>query len=87
MACTLFAAGYKVLRLKLRDHGASHHLNRAFFHAARINEVIGAIAAAPRFDTTELLSVIRFSLGGIRGPAQNVQPRLAAALRSRLRSR
>jgi len=87
MACTLFAAGYNVFRLNLRDHGGSHHLNREMFHSARIDEVIGAIKAVRAFDTTDPLTLIGFSLGGsfslrvgLHGPAQGLQPALAIGI-------
>lgn len=87
MACTIYAAGYSVFRLNLRDHGDSHHLNREFFHSARIAEVLGAIKAVQRFEPGLPLYVIGFSLGGnfalrvgLRGPAADVQPRLAIGI-------
>ena len=39
----LFDRGYDVLRLNLRDHGDSHHLNEGIFHSCRIAEVVGAV--------------------------------------------
>jgi uncharacterized protein len=53
MACALFAAGYDVFRLNLRDHGGTHHLNREVFHSARIGEVLGAIRAVQALDTAQ----------------------------------
>ena len=35
--------GYDVVRLNLRDHGDSHHLNPEIFHSCRIAEVVGAV--------------------------------------------
>jgi predicted alpha/beta-fold hydrolase len=87
MACTVYAAGYDVLRLNLRDHGATHHLNRDFFHSARIAEVLHAIADAQTLTKAAPLYVIGFSLGGnfslrvgLHGPALGVQPRLAIGI-------
>ncbi|WP_028007648.1 YheT family hydrolase [Solimonas flava] len=87
MACTVYAAGFDVLRLNLRDHGGTHHLNREFFHSARIAEVLGAIAAAPVRAADAPLYVIGFSLGGnfslrvgLHGPAAGVHPRLAIGI-------
>src|SRR3546814_20301453 len=81
MACAVDAAGYSVFRLNLRDHGGSHHLNRDFFHSARINEVLGTIKAVQAFDTATPLYVIGFSLGGnfalrvgLQGPAAGLHP-------------
>lgn len=87
MACAVYAAGYDVFRLNLRDHGDSHHLNREFFHSARIDEVLGTIKAVQTFGTTTPLYVIGFSLGGnfalrvgLHGPAAGVQPRIAIGI-------
>jgi uncharacterized protein len=61
---TLFAAGFEVVRLNLRDHGATHHLNRDLFHSCRLPEVVGAIQAlAKRFPSLPML-LGGFSLGG-----------------------
>ena len=32
-----------MVRLNLRDHGDSHHLNPGIFHSCRIAEVVGAV--------------------------------------------
>lgn len=63
LACTLFDAGYSVLRFNLRDHGGTHHLNPEPFHSARMEEVFGGLRSAQTllgggFD------LIGFSLGG-----------------------
>ena len=58
------AAGYSVLRLNLRDHGPSHHLNEDMFHSCRLQEVIDAVAwAQARYQPSRLL-LGGFSLGG-----------------------
>ena len=57
-------AGYSVLRLNLRDHGPSHHLNEDLFHSCRLQEVIDAVAwAQARYQPSRLL-LGGFSLGG-----------------------
>ncbi|MDG1462643.1 MAG: alpha/beta fold hydrolase [Gammaproteobacteria bacterium] len=72
-AATFHAAGYSVLRLNLRDHGDSHHLNKDLFHSCRLQEVLDAVAwAQQRFRPSELL-LGGFSLGG------NFAVRVAAA--------
>ena len=48
LAQSLFAAGFEVVRLNLRDHGATHHLNRELFHSCRLPEVVGAVRALAR---------------------------------------
>lgn len=63
-ASALFNQGYSILRLHLRDHGPSSHLNEALFHAARLDEVAGAIRNINERFTYEGYSLIGFSLGG-----------------------
>jgi uncharacterized protein len=61
---TFFAAGYEVVRLNLRDHGATHHLNRELFHSCRLSEVVGAVRTlATRFPGLPI-ALAGFSLGG-----------------------
>src|SRR5450755_4468569 len=43
LAQQLFDLGFDVVRLNLRDHGDTHHLNRELFHSCRLPEVLGAI--------------------------------------------
>lgn len=58
----LYQHGYNVVRLNLRDHGGSQHLNEKLFHSCRIQEVINAcIYIQQEFNST--LSLIGFSLG------------------------
>jgi uncharacterized protein len=61
---TLFAAGFEVVRLNLRDHGATHHLNRDLFHSCRLAEVVGAIQALARRFPGMPMVLGGFSLGG-----------------------
>ena len=56
-------AGFDVVRLNLRDHGDSHHLNKGLFHSRRIEEVVGAVAAIQRLEPACELSLAGFSLG------------------------
>jgi predicted alpha/beta-fold hydrolase len=60
----LFDAGYDVVRLNLRDHGDSHHLNPDLFHSCRIMEVVGAVRALQLQHPDQRLSLAGFSLGG-----------------------
>jgi hypothetical protein len=60
----LFDAGYDVVRLNLRDHGDSHHLNRELFHSCRIAEVVGAVKELQRQHAGQRLVLGGFSLGG-----------------------
>jgi predicted alpha/beta-fold hydrolase len=61
---TLFAAGFEVVRLNLRDHGATHHLNRDLFHSCRLPEVVGAVQALARRFNGMPIVLGGFSLGG-----------------------
>jgi hypothetical protein len=60
----LFEHGYDVLRLNLRDHGPTHHLNRELFHSCRIQEVTGAIQCVQSLHPRQELNLVGFSLGG-----------------------
>ena len=64
LGAQLLANGFDVLRLNLRDHGESHHLNREIFHSCRLTEVVGATrAVAERFPKAQIF-LAGFSLGG-----------------------
>jgi hypothetical protein len=64
LGAQLVANGFDVLRLNLRDHGESHHLNREIFHSCRLAEVVGATrAVAERFPQARIF-LAGFSLGG-----------------------
>ena len=59
----LFARGFDVLRLNLRDHGDTHHLNRELFHSCLLPEVVGAVRAL-HSALRKPLRLVGFSLGG-----------------------
>ncbi|MGQ0696816.1 MAG: YheT family hydrolase [Panacagrimonas sp.] len=87
MAACLFARGYNVFRLNLRDHALTHDLNEEMFHSARMAEVLGAVAAIRQLDSSAPFYVIGFSLGGnfalrvaLQGPALGTTPRLTIAI-------
>jgi hypothetical protein len=63
-AAFLRDAGYDVVRLNLRDHGDSHHLNEGLFHSNRTAEVVGAVAAIVRQYRQHAAYLGGFSLGG-----------------------
>jgi uncharacterized protein len=60
----LFTRGYEVVRLNLRDHGATHHLNREIFHSCRLPEVVGAMRTLQARFGGKPLYLAGFSLGG-----------------------
>lgn len=63
-ATKLFNAGVEVVRLNLRDHGGTHHLNEELFHSCRLDEAVGAVAAIARSARGRPLYLIGWSLGG-----------------------
>ncbi len=60
----LLERGFDVLRLNLRDHGDTHHLNRDLFHSCLLPEVVGAMRAVQAALGGEPLRLVGFSLGG-----------------------
>ena len=64
MSQTLFALGFEVVRLNLRDHGATHHLNRELFHSCRLPEVVGAVRTLAQQFAGLPMVLAGFSLGG-----------------------
>jgi predicted alpha/beta-fold hydrolase len=61
---TLFEQGCEVVRLNLRDHGVTHHLNQELFHSCRLPEVVGAVQALARQFPALPMVLGGFSLGG-----------------------
>jgi uncharacterized protein len=64
LAQQLFDLGFDVVRLNLRDHGDTHHLNRELFHSCRLPEVQGSIRRLQEMFAGKPLHLIGFSLGG-----------------------
>ena len=60
----LFDRGFDVLRLNLRDHGDTHHLNRGLFHSCLLPEVVGAARALQSAVGGGPLRLVGYSLGG-----------------------
>ena len=60
----LFDRGFDVVRLNLRDHGDTHHLNRELFHSCRLPEVVGAVQSLQAVVPGQPLHLVGFSLGG-----------------------
>ena len=56
--------GFEVVRLNLRDHGATHHLNRDLFHSCRLPEVVGAVRTLAQQFRGPAHGARGFSLGG-----------------------
>lgn len=64
LAQQLYERHFEVVRLNLRDHGDTHHLNRGLFHSCRLPEVIGAVRALQARFAGRPLTLVGFSLGG-----------------------
>ena len=82
LAADLHAAGYDVLRLNLRDHGDTHHLNQGLFHSCRLAEVVEALRSVQQLFPSHQLYLTGFSLGGnfmLRAAAQASSARLRVA--------
>jgi uncharacterized protein len=78
----LFERGFEVVRLNLRDHGDTHHLNQGLFHSCRLPEVVGAVSNVQKMFRGKPLNLVGFSLGGnfaLRVAAQAVEANLDIA--------
>jgi predicted alpha/beta-fold hydrolase len=64
LAALLYAQGYAVVRLNLRDHGGTQALNQGLFHSCRLSDVTGALRAIAVRCGTAPLYLAGFSLGG-----------------------
>ncbi len=63
-ASVLYEQGFNVFRLNLRDHGKSHHLNKALFNSTRLDEVVQAVAEIQHQFPHDNQFLAGFSLGG-----------------------
>lgn len=64
LGAALYRHEFSVLRLNLRDHGRTHHLNREIFHCCRLSDVSGALRAIASEFPRSALYLAGFSLGG-----------------------
>ena len=85
LAQSLHEQGFDVVRLNLRDHGDTHHLNRDLFHSCRLGEVVGAIKEIQSRFVKDRLVLAGFSLGGnfmlrVAAQAQQANLRIHRAL-------
>ncbi len=60
----LYDRGFDVLRLNLRDHGKTHHLNREPFTSTRLREVLEALKSVGQIYPHDRRFLAGFSLGG-----------------------
>ena len=63
-SASLRAHGFDVLRVNLRDHGYTHHLNRELFNSTRSPEVASALKNYLGSEAWEQVYLAGFSLGG-----------------------
>jgi predicted alpha/beta-fold hydrolase len=80
-ATALWRRGFRVVRVNMRDHGDTHHLNRGIFHSCRLDEMIDAVRWVRERFPGDDLGLAGFSLGG------NFALRIAAAAGPELRLR
>lgn len=64
MSARLFSEGHDTLRLHLRDHGNTTHLNREIFNSSMIAEVVQAIDVFQKQYAYNNYYLAGFSLGG-----------------------
>ena len=64
LGAALLQQGFEVVRLNLRDHGGTQHLNRELFHSCRLPEVVTAVRQAAARLAGARLYLAGFSLGG-----------------------
>ena len=72
-ATRLWEAGFRIVRINMRDHGDSHHLNRGIFHSCRLPEMSDAVRWVGERFPGERMYLAGYSLGG------NFALRIAAA--------
>lgn len=60
----LWRAGFRIVRINMRDHGDSHHLNRGIFHSCRLDEMLDAARWVRDSFPGEALYLGGYSLGG-----------------------
>ena len=87
LAARLWAEGFDVFRLNMRDHGETHHLNEELFHSCRLDEMLGAVRAIAARAPGQRLSLVGYSLGGnfalrlaARAPEAGIALRKAIAI-------
>jgi len=64
VARRLWNDGYRIVRVNMRDHGPTHHLNEELFHSCRLEEMIGAVEWVQREFEREAVVLVGSSLGG-----------------------
>ena len=60
----LWRGGFSTVRMNLRDHGDTSHLNEGLYHSARTREVVDLVALLQQRHGGSGTAVVGFSLGG-----------------------
>lgn len=60
----LWRDGFRIVRINMRDHGDSQHLNRGIFHSCRLDEMVDAVRWVRDRFPGERLHLSGYSLGG-----------------------
>ena len=60
----LWRAGFRIVRINMRDHGGTQHLNRGIFHSSRLKEMVDATRWVRERFPDEALHLAGYSLGG-----------------------
>ena len=81
LGAELYAAGYEVVRLNLRDHGGTYGLTRELFHSCRLPEVAEAVRQIAARYAPAPVQLAGFSLGGNFFLRVAAEPQLPANLR------
>jgi predicted alpha/beta-fold hydrolase len=81
LAALLYARGYDIVRLNLRDHGHTQELNQGLFHSCRLSDVTGALRAIADRCARQPLYLAGFSLGGNFLLRACAEPALPASVR------
>lgn len=63
-AARLWRAGFRIIRLNMRDHGGTQYLNREIFHSCRLQEMLDAMRWIAGQFPGEPLYLAGYSLGG-----------------------
>ncbi|MFQ5635324.1 MAG: YheT family hydrolase [Gammaproteobacteria bacterium] len=64
LALRLWEEGYRIVRVDMRDHGDSHHLNEGLFHSCLLDEMIGAVEWVQTRYERDHIVMVGSSLGG-----------------------
>lgn len=60
----LWHEGYRIVRVNMRDHGPSHHLNEGLFHSCRLDEMSDAVGWIQQTFAGDEIVLVGSSLGG-----------------------